>query len=128
MTEVRKAQDGWTMAMRWAARVLALLVAGLFVWFLVEFGARVLLALPWLDPQGVPLLAALLVALAGVLVAWRWELAGGLLALAGALAIVALVAVGAGLDTVYTALLFTAPLLVAGALYVGCCARGRGRQ
>jgi len=116
------------MAMRWAARVLALLVAGLFVWFLAEFGARVLPALSWLDPQGVPLLAALLVALAGVLVAWRWELAGGLLTLAGALAIVALVAVGSGLDTVYAALLLTAPLLVAGALYVGCCARGRRRR
>jgi hypothetical protein len=125
MAEVQKATDGWTLAMRWTARALALLVVGLFLWFLVEFGARVLARLPWLDPQGVPLLAALLVALAGVVVAWRWELVGGLMALAGALAIVALVEVGSGLDTLYAALLFTAPLLVAAALYLGCCARKR---
>ena len=72
-------RDGWTVAMRWVARLLALVALGLFVWFAAESGTQVLLSLRWEDLQGLPLLLALGVALLGVILAWRWELLGGLL-------------------------------------------------
>jgi len=127
MGEAQAVRDGWTTAIRWVARLLAVLVVLLFVWFLVESGPRLWQSLAWDQVQGVPVLAALLVALTGVVLAWRWELLGGLVTLLGSLAVVALVVAGSGLDMIYAALLFTAPLLVAAALYLGCCARDRTR-
>ena len=125
MTNVEKTNNGWTTAMRWVARLVGLVAAGLFVLFAVELGAKILPALPWTDPQGMPLLIVLLAALAGVLVAWRWELLGGILTFAGALGIMALVCTGSGADMLYCAFLFAAPLLLVGALLLGCCWRNR---
>jgi hypothetical protein len=124
MAETQNDGNGWTSVMRWSARLLALVAAGLFGYFAVEFGARVFPTLSW-GPQGVPLLVALFVALLGVLIAWRWELVGGMMAVAGALAIMGLVCLGSGGDMLFCALLFTLPLLLAGVLYLGCCWRKR---
>ena len=124
MTEVQKTGNGGTTTMRWVARILALIAVGLFVFFAVELGAEVFPALSW-GPQGIPLLIALAVALAGVLGAWRWELAGGVTTVSGAAAIMALVCLGSGTDMFFCAFLFTLPLLVAGALFLGCCWRTR---
>jgi hypothetical protein len=112
--------------MRWIARIVALIAVGLFVYFAVEMGARVFPTLTW-GPQGIPLLIAVVVALAGLLVAWRWELVGGIMTVAGVAAIMALVCIGSGTDMFYCAFLFTLPLLVAGALFLGCCWRTRVR-
>jgi hypothetical protein len=114
--------------MRWAARIVGLGAVGLFLLFLAVSGGTVLPALSWTSPQGIPLLAALLLALAGVLIAWRWELVGGLLAVAGGLGIMALVCAGSGTDMLLCAVLFTLPLVLAGLLYLGCCARSRVRS
>ena len=116
--------NGWTSMIRGVARVLGLAATGLFVAFLVVSGA-IVFPLSWADPQGFPLLIALLVAVAGVLIAWRWELAGGVMAVGGAVAIMALVCAGSGTDMFLCALLFSLPLLIAGALYLGCCWRQR---
>ena len=124
MSKVQQKQDGSTTAMRWTARILALLAVGLFVYFAVELGARVFPTLSW-GPQGIPLMVALAVALAGVVVAWRWELVGGIMTVAGVAGIMALVCVGSGTDMLFCAFLFSLPLLVAGALYLGCCYRTR---
>jgi hypothetical protein len=125
MTTEQKDGNGWTVTMRWTARILALVAGGLFAYFAVEFGPRVLFALSWTSAQGMPLLLGLLVALVGAFVAWRWELIGGLMTVAGAVIVVALVCVGSGLDMFYCAFLFTLPLLVAGVLYLACCWRTR---
>ena len=125
MAKDQKSKSGWTSAMRWAARVLALIAVGLFVYFAVEFGTKVFPSLAWTNPQGVPLLIALVLALAGVLIAWRWELIGGLIAVGGSAAIIALVCAGSGTDMFLCALYFTLPLLLAGLLYLGCCWRTR---
>jgi hypothetical protein len=84
----------------------------------------VLPTLSW-EPQGIPLLVALVVAITGVLIAWKWELVGGALSIGGSLAIIGLVCAGSGADMLFCALLFTLPILVAGALYLGCCWRKR---
>jgi hypothetical protein len=111
--------------MRWVARLLAVASVGLFALFAVECGPTALASLSWSSPQGMPLLVALLVALAGVVIAWRWELVGGAMAIGGAAAIMALVCAGSGFELFRCALIFTAPLLLAGALYLGCCWRKR---
>jgi hypothetical protein len=113
--------------MRWVARILALVAVGLFVFFAVELGAKVLPTLSW-GPQGIPLLVAVGVALAGVLVAWRWELVGGVMTVAGVAAIMALVCLGSGTDMLFCAFLFTLPLLLAGGLFLACCWRTRVRS
>jgi hypothetical protein len=110
--------------MRWIARLLALVATGLFVLFLVDFGSEVIPALGW-SPQGIPLLIGLVVGLVGLLIAWRWELVGGVMAVAGAVVTMALVCLGSGTDMLYCAFLFTAPILIAGALYLACCWRKR---
>jgi len=74
------------------------------------------------------MMIALLVAVAGVVAAWRWELGGGVLAIAGSVAIVLLVVLGSGLDMLVPAVVFVAPLVLAGLLYLGCCARCRATR
>lgn len=105
--------------LRWTARVLSLVALGLLVLFVVETGPAALMGGTL---QGWPLALALLLSLAGLLLAWRWEAMGGLLGLLGALAVVGLVILGAGTHMLLGALLFAAPLLLAAALYLGCCA------
>jgi len=125
MAAVQRAGDGWVAVMRWGGRVLAMLAAALFLLFLWQAGTKVFPSLSWTRPQGWPLALAIVAALGGVLAAWRWELAGGVVALVGALAIVVLVVLGSGLDMLFAAVLFVAPLALAGLLYLGCCARCR---
>jgi len=125
MAKVEQTDNGWTKFMRWTARLMALLAVGLFVMFVAELGTNVLSTLSWTNPQGVPLIAALLLALAGALVAWRLELVGGIMTMAGVIGIMALVCAGSGTDMLYCAVLFTLPLLLAGALYLVCCWRTR---
>jgi hypothetical protein len=124
MTQVYEEKNGWTTLMRWTARLLALVAMGLFVWFAVEFGGEVLTDLSW-GPQGIPLLFGLIVALVGLLIAWRWEMVGGVMAMGGSLLIMALVCLGSGLDMLFCAVLFTLPILIAAGLYLGCCWRSR---
>lgn len=132
MTKAQRARDSWTHLMRWIARFVALIAVGLFVLFAVEVGTNSLSSLSWGHPQGMPLLIALLVALLGLLIAWQRELVGGSMTLVGAVATIALVCLGSGIDLFLCSLLFTAPLFIAGALYLGCCCRtwavGAARQ
>lgn len=125
MTKAQRTRDGWTQVMRWIARFVALIAVGLFVLFAVEAGTKALSTLSWTRPQGMPLLVALLVALLGVLIAWRWELVGSSIALVAALAMVGLVCLGSGTDLLLCSLFFITPLFVAGTLYLGCCYRAR---
>ena len=71
MTTDSQTNDSLTKVLRWSARVVGLLAVGLFVLFLVESGPRIIPALSWTEPRGVPLLVAMVVAAVGVLVAWR---------------------------------------------------------
>ena len=128
MVANQKDGNGWTGLMRWTARLLALIVGGLFAYFAIEFGAKIFSNLSLASPQGLPLLLGLLVALLGAFIAWRWELAGGVMTIAGAVMVMALVCAGSGFDMLYCAFLFTLPLLVAGVLYLACSWRTRSLQ
>jgi hypothetical protein len=123
MATVPQTADSWAKAMRWSGRVLGLFSVGLFLLFLFESGGRVFPTLAWGRPQGLALVLALVAALVGVLVAWRWETGGGVVAIVGALAVIVLVVLGSGLDMLFPAIVFAAPLLLAGTMYLGCSAR-----
>ena len=116
----RQLSSRWIRITRWVARSIALCVAVLFVFFMIDSGARLVAALPWTEPQGMPLFLVLLAAVAGLLLAWRQEAVGGGLAVGGSLVILILVCLGSGPAMLLGALLFTLPLLVAGCLYLGC--------
>lgn len=120
MATMRGTASGWIQVARWVARSMALGVAGLFVLFMLESGMRLVPGLSWADPQGMPLFLVLLVGIAGLFLAWRLEALGGALAVAGALAIMALVYLGSGPAMLLGALFFSLPLLIAGCLYLGC--------
>jgi hypothetical protein len=111
--------------MRWAGRIIGLIAVGLFLLFFVETGARILPELTWSNPQGIPLLLAMIVAVAGVLVGWILELIGGLMTLIGAVAIPVLVLLGSGPTLLLAALILSMPLFVCGGLCLGCCWRTR---
>jgi hypothetical protein len=123
MANDQKTKDGWTTAIRWTARLIGLTAAGLFAAFVFTSGAAVIPALSLTNLQGLPLFFALILALAGVLIAWRWERAGGIMTMAGATLIIGMVCLGSGTDMLLCATLFTGPLLVAGALFLASCYR-----
>jgi hypothetical protein len=123
MTNEHKTNDGLTKAMRWAARLIGLVAIGLFAAFVFTSGASIIPSLSLTDAQGLPLLIALILALAGVLVAWKRELVGGIMTMVGSVAIIAMVCLGSGSDMFLCSLFFTGPLLVAGVLYLACCYR-----
>ena len=117
--------SGWTTSMRWAARLLGFFAVGLFVAFVIMSGPSVLANISLTSLQGLPLLIALLLALGGVLVAWRWELVGGIMTIVGSVAIIGLVCLGSGVDMFLCSMFFTLPLIVSGALYLACSYRSR---
>jgi hypothetical protein len=114
---------GLNKALSWSARAAGLLASGLFLLFVAESGGARLSTLSWTSPREMPLFLALTVAVAGVTIAWRWELVGGAVAVVGALAVVQLVYLGAGLAMVPAAAVMVSPLFVAGILHVTCCCR-----
>lgn len=114
-----------TSVMRWAWRLIGLVAVGLFLLFIAERGDRVLSELTWSDPQGVPLLLAMIVAVGGLLVGWILEMAGGLMTLVGAVAIPVLVYLGSGPTLLLAALILSLPLFVCAGLCLGCCWRSR---
>lgn len=120
MMVVRKTDDGLTKGMRWSARAVGLIACGLLALFLIESGARVLHTLSWSSLRGVPLFVALVVAGAGLLIAWRWELIGSAMTVIGGLAIIGLAYLESGHSIVLAAFCLALPLLVAGVLYLSC--------
>jgi hypothetical protein len=128
MTAVQQTGDYLTGWMRWIARLGSLLMAALFVLFVTGPGARLYATLSWSSPRGMPLLVILGVTTLSALVAWRWEMIGGLAAVVGAAAVAALVYFGSGGDRFASLLMVALPLLVVGALFLGCCRRARSSR
>lgn len=110
------------------ARGLGLWASTPFVLFLTYSGARVCPKLSWSSPQGLPLFMVFVVATAGVLIAWRWELIGGAIAVVCAIAINALVYLGSGNAMFSVALMNSVPFFIAGVLFLACHWRARQTQ
>lgn len=105
------------LASRWITRGLGLLVIGFFGWIV----ALALTNEDPLPPQGRPVIWALLACLAGVVVSWRWERAGGALTVLGALGLaVAVLAsglvTGLGWEAGLVAVAYPIPFLIVGGL------------
>ena len=106
--------------MRGSARVIALFSIGLYLLFIVESGVRIVPFLSWSELRGIPLFLALTTAIIGLVIAWRWETVGGLLALAGGTSILALAYAASGPGMTFTAALLASPLVTAGLLHLIC--------
>ena len=125
MTTVQQIDDSLTKGIRWMARALGLLVTGFFLLFVVSSGVTIFPTLSWVSPRGMPLLVVLLVTALGVVVAWRWEMTGGAVAVFGACASSALVFWGVGRNRLSTSLMISLPFFIAGALFLTCAWRAR---
>ena len=106
---------------RWIARVLAILVSGPFIYFLFFRSGAVLPELGWTVPNEMPLFVAWLAVIIGILISWRWEMVGGLLIAAGAVAIGVLGYLGCGPGELPTCTLIAGPYLLTGLLLLSCC-------
>jgi hypothetical protein len=114
-----------TVVARWVARLLGLLASAPFVLFLIFLGATICPKLSWSNPQGMPLFCVLTAATVGVLIAWRWEMIGGAMAVVSAVAISGLVYPGSARAVFPAALMASVPYFVAGVLFLACYWRTR---
>ena len=128
MTTAQQIDKYLTGGMRWIARALGLLASGPFVLFLIYSGARIFPKLSWSSLRGMPLFIVLAMATVGILIAWRWEMIGGAIAMLCAIAISALVYLGSGRGVILAALMISVPFFIAGVLFLGCCWRARQTQ
>lgn len=120
MTAPQSASDDLTCALRQVARAMGLLASIPFAIFFLYAGAEVWPELANSNVRGIPLLIALAMATISVLIAWHSELVGGVLTVASAIAIVALVHQGSGHSLFPLALLNLLPYSLAGILLLAC--------
>lgn len=116
----KKIAGGLRTAMNRIARMIGLLMIGLYLLFIVESGLKIVPLLSWSDFRGIPLFLALSVAIVGLVIAWGFQAWGGLLSLAGGASILVLVYTGTGPGMTFTAAVFALPLLTAGLLHLVC--------
>lgn len=124
MNGVQPATGNWDTVIRWMARLLSLVINSVFL--LILF-----LALTNEDkPQGaaVPVLVLLVLTMVSCFVAWKWERAGGIAVLAGAVCLgVAAYAASRtwGVDLHFLVpLIYATPFLLVGTLFL-LAARGQ---
>jgi len=106
---------------RWGARILALLVSGPFIYFLLFRSGEVVPALSWSDVNQLPLFVAWLAVIVGILMSWRWEMAGGLLTAASAILVGVFGYLGCGSSELLTCAVVAVPYFLSGLLLLGCC-------
>ena len=125
MNDVQPATSNWDTVVRWAARLSSLAINSVFL--LILF-----LALTNEDkPQGaaIPVLLLLALTMVSCFAAWRWERAGGIAVLVGAVCLG--VAAYAALHTygvrphLLAPLIYATPFLLVGTLFLAA-ARGKG--
>jgi len=115
-----------SISIRWMARLLSVMVSSMFL--LIMF----LLITNEDKPQGmaIPVLVLLALTIMGCLVAWRWEKAGGIVVVTGALCLyiatsLSGLAVGLGSLSFLVSLIYGVPFLIVGILFLVCCQRTR---
>lgn len=121
----QSASDDLTCALRQVARAMGLLASIPFVLFFLYASTEVWPELAHSSIWGIPLLIALAMAAISVLIAWHSELVGGVLTLACAIAVVALVRYGSRHSLFPLALLNLLPYSLAGILLLACNRQSR---
>jgi len=106
---------------RGIARILALLVSGPFLYFLIFRSGEVVPSLSWTVPNEMPLFVAWIAVIVGVLMSWRWQMIGGFVTAASAIAIGALAYAGCGAEEFSTCMVVAVPYFLSGLLLLGCC-------
>ena len=119
MTAKTPNHNRWTTIARWGARIIGSLASTYWTFAMIAGG------LAELDsnaeppaPEGAVLFGLVVVSTLGVLLAWRREKIGGLIVLAGGVALSAFAYVTASRYKLFAILVSGAPFLVAGALFV----------
>ena len=125
MTVSNEGSGYLVFGMRWVARLLSLVAVIPFGVFAADVASGLAPQLAWDSPQGMPLLIVMALGSLGVIVAWRWERLGGVLAALSGVVVIALVTIGSGGGSLIPALLVSAPFLAGGLLYLGCCMGAR---
>jgi hypothetical protein len=121
MNDIRPALGKGGVSMRWMARLLSIVISGVFL--LIIF-----LAVTNEDkPQGaaIPVLVLLALTIVGCFSAWRWEKVGGVVVVIGALcqsvaAYLASLTFGLSSLSFLPSLIYGAPFLVVGVLFWVC--------
>jgi len=106
---------------RWIARILALLISGPFIYFLLFRSGEVVPELCWSAVNQMPLFVAWLGVVVGILMSWRWEMVGGLVTAGSAILIGVFGYLGCGSGELLTCLIVAGPYLLSGLLLLGCC-------
>ena len=106
---------------RWIARLLALLVSGPFIYFIIFRSGQVVPDLSWRAANEMPLFLAWLAVIVGILLSWRWQMIGGLVTAMSAIAIGVLAHAGCGAKELTTCLVVSVPYFLSGLLLIGCC-------
>lgn len=116
--------DAATKWVRWMARGIGSL-AGAF-WLLSLIASLIVELIeghgPW-SPEGAMLMGLVIFVALGVLIAWRREGIGGLVAVIGAIALCIFAYVTAGHNKGFAMLISGGPFLVAGILFLACWRR-----
>lgn len=105
--------------LRWLARGIGLTASGFFLFAAIVSGMSKY-------PMPPVMLIMLALSIAGILIALRRERAGGIMAIVASAGLGAFVYSGAGHNRVVAALIYSAPFLIAGILFV-ICSRGRAK-
>ena len=125
MTTAQQTGDVLTYVMRGIALAFGLLANRPFLLFLISSGAKTCSKLSWSRPNEMPLFIVLTTATVGFVIAWRYEMIGGTIAVVCAIAVSALVYFGSGRAVFSTALMISLPFFIAGLLFLICCWKTR---
>jgi hypothetical protein len=120
LTAPHSASDDLTCALRQVARAMGLLASIPFVLFFLYASTEVWPELAYGSVRGIPLLLALAMAAVSVLIAWHSELVGGVLTVACAIAVVALIRHGSRYSLFALVLLNMLPYSLAGIVLLTC--------
>ena len=102
--------------MRWAARIIGIIVAGFWVLSLIassiaEFGTPIIL-------EGIILGVLVAINTAGVIIAWRREKVGGIIIVASAVMLSIFAYISAGHNKIFAVLFSGFPFLISGIIFL----------
>lgn len=102
--------------LRWLARGIGLAASGIFLFAAIVSGISKY-------PMPLPMLVLLVLSVASVLVALRWEKVGGIMTMVASVGLGVFVYANAGHNQLVAASIYTVPFFIAGILFIVCSQR-----